>query len=952
MREHGRARSEPEPAAETVTQTHGPEAGTAPAETPGLELPVGSHVGPFRLERLLGQGGMGAVYLATDERLERQVAIKFHQECNTLAFTRFEREAKILAKLSHRNIVAVHEVGIHRGRLYLAMEYIDGGTLRQWLAGAERSWQEIVALFRQVGEGLAAAHDAGLVHRDFKLDNVLVGSNGRVCVADFGIAQLAPERDGDTPPGAGGFELTTPSGDIVGTLRYMAPEQLRGQDVTAAADQFSFCVCLFEAVYGERPFEGGDVDSLLRAIAAVDRVIPGSKRRIPSRIHRAIVKGLSADPGDRHENMSVLLAALAPPRSRRKQVIVTALFAAATAALVLASVRDKDSAAVCGGAETALADQWGPSQAEAIQRAFRATGASYAPGLASRLTARLDDYASEWRSMYETACKATRVTKEQSAELLDLRMSCLSRRQLQLGAVARNLGAIDNKSLMSADKLVVQLEPISDCAATDRLMFESSSGLALERSPYAEELRQRLAEVRLMAVRGQHELAERGTREILGHARALGYGQRLAEATYELSQLARERGRIDEAIELAYEAAALANKSGQRRLLAKTWGRLVHWHGFEKRQTNRALTLARVAQTSLAGLPGAANEQGILEDAIAAVYFRKHDYASARTHLQRSLELLRVAFGPDHPNVAGAQNNLGIVARRLGNLPQARDYLRSALASKSKHLSADHPRLAATHVNLANVLMGLGEYEDAEEQARRALAIRRAIYPENHPLVARAMTSLALALGNQYRWKEALRLCVRVHAILSRIHDHNHPAVAQSLRHLAQAHAQLGEHARAVQELETSLAIHTRAPRSRPAEVCSVRIDLAASLAALGRKAEALQQLEKGVELGRRAYHDRHPEWAPLLLNAASAYVMAGDARQGLSLAQQAYEVAERARVPLIRAEALFLIARTRSPAAPELARKAKALLEAMSRPPRHQLEQINRWLGELKPPK
>jgi serine/threonine-protein kinase len=291
----------------------------APLPAPSAPAPEASpRLGRFYLLRKLGEGGMGVVYVGYDEALDRRVAIKLLRPTAT-SRAWLLREGKALGRLMHPHVVTVHEVGEHDGRLFLAMELVEGGTLRAWLAERPRSFEEILAVFVQAGRGLAASHAAGLVHRDFKPDNVLVGKDGGARVVDFGIAALAgaaPPAEGSpdvrpSPGGAGPPEppLTQP-GAIAGTPGFIAPELLRGERATAASDQWSFCVALYRAVYGAAPFPDRDLAALLRAAAPDPAAPPPRREGVPAWLGPLVLRGLASEPAARHPSMEALLDAI------------------------------------------------------------------------------------------------------------------------------------------------------------------------------------------------------------------------------------------------------------------------------------------------------------------------------------------------------------------------------------------------------------------------------------------------------------------------------------------------------------------------------------------------------------------------------------------------------------------------------------------------------------------
>jgi serine/threonine protein kinase len=252
------------PETETVRWSGQPTQSPLPEPEP---LARGTQVGRYVLLDAVGSGGMGVVYAAYDPELDRKVAIKLLRfdrlgsEAGERDRLRLQREAQAIARLSHPNVVHVYDVGTFGDQVFVAMEFVAGRTLRQWAEEEPRPWREVVDRFALAGRGLAAAHAAGLIHRDFKPDNVLLGDDGRVRVVDFGLARPAgqqPAPEGERTPSGGTLaHPLTEWGVVVGTPAYMAPEQLRGEASDERSDQLSFCVSLYETLYGERPFPGG-----------------------------------------------------------------------------------------------------------------------------------------------------------------------------------------------------------------------------------------------------------------------------------------------------------------------------------------------------------------------------------------------------------------------------------------------------------------------------------------------------------------------------------------------------------------------------------------------------------------------------------------------------------------------------------------------------------------------
>ncbi len=302
-----------------------------------------TRVGRYHVLRRLGVGGMSIVFDAFDPELDRRVALKLLDparfDTTGDSRARLIREARAMAQVSHPNVVPVYDVGEHEDAVYIAMELVHGQTLGHWTAETARPWSEVLQMYMQAGRGLAAAHRAGLVHRDFKPENVLVGDDGRARVVDFGLARPASTEsmiedalDGDVLlPGdtatdltvTGGVDVTrfddsvtgpegqvTVTGVICGTPAYMAPEQHLGQPAGPKCDQFSYCVALWEALYLERPFQGKTAFAIADAILEGRLRIPPKKSFVPVWLRNIITRGLATDPRDRHDTMNSMLASV------------------------------------------------------------------------------------------------------------------------------------------------------------------------------------------------------------------------------------------------------------------------------------------------------------------------------------------------------------------------------------------------------------------------------------------------------------------------------------------------------------------------------------------------------------------------------------------------------------------------------------------------------------------
>ncbi|MEX1363935.1 MAG: serine/threonine-protein kinase, partial [Nannocystaceae bacterium] len=370
-----------------------------------------ARIGRYTILDAIGAGGMGRVYRAYDPQLDRRVALKLMhprvEEDATGAARRLRKEAKALARLNHPNVVTVFEVGLEASERFIAMEYVQGQHLAQWVAEhpvptpwrADARMESALAILHQAAKGLAAAHAVGLIHRDFKPSNVLLGDDGRVRVADFGLARVAPTMGTSAGPSSGADEAatTTTSG---GTPRYMAPEQLAGRRVDARTDQYAFCVSAWEVLFGEHPNpEWSEEDR---------RPAPSGA---PTALVRLLERGLALEPDLRFADMTQLLAAWPRRKSSARRA-----WALASGALVLATVAsfgwweavEQDDAESCDGATAGMDATWNATEAARIQDAFVATQLPFAAAAAQRVAQTLDGYVDEWKTTRAEDCESGR----------------------------------------------------------------------------------------------------------------------------------------------------------------------------------------------------------------------------------------------------------------------------------------------------------------------------------------------------------------------------------------------------------------------------------------------------------------------------------------------------------------------------------------------------------------
>jgi len=492
--------------------------------------------GRFRLLERLGSGGMGVVYSAYDPDLRRLVALKIVRVPSSGRQSALA-EARALARLAHPNVVPVYDVGVEADCVYIVMELVHGETLRGWAQGRDR--RAILDAYAQAGRALAVAHSAGLVHRDFKPDNAVVGRDDRVRVVDFGLAREAAD-----PSDPAHLAVS-----VGGTPRYMAPEQAAGKPVTPAADQYSFCVALREALCDE------DRD-------------PRS-RRLPRWIARALDRGCAPDAGARFASMSQLLAALArdPVRVWRRRIAQGAVLVVVAATAFFGGIRGEPE--ICGAGAAELAATWDPlEQATALARIARM--GSYGRMLAPQLDRILHDHASRWIAGYRDACLAHH-RGEQSAAVLDRRMACLARGRSALAAVAGIVGSADSGNLPEIARAARTIPDPASCADIDTLVADTAPPPPAVAKDVAR-VRDQLERAHVLLAAGLADQARAVAATHVARARDIGYRPLLAEALLVEGHAIMLEDRAG-AVPILTEATNVAMLAGADAMAVEAWAR-------------------------------------------------------------------------------------------------------------------------------------------------------------------------------------------------------------------------------------------------------------------------------------------------------------------------------------------------------------------------------------------
>lgn len=693
----------------------------------------GRSVGRYVAIHAIGAGSMGIVYLAYDPELDRRVALKrlsVDGVDESEHRRRVSEEAKAMARLSHPNVVAVHDIVTADEATYIAMEYVDGTTLTRWRAG--RSAEELLGAFVQAGEGLAAAHAVNVIHRDFKPDNVLVSLDGRVLVTDFGLAASAAQ-DSLNVADAGSNDRPT----LVGTPRYLAPELFDGEVAGPGADQYSFCYALAESLLGGPPLEGstGELLSAKRG-GQLRSALPAS-----GRVRRALAKGLAPDPRERHASMQALLSELRPRRQRAALAAVGVVGAVAVAGALLAS---QSSEAVCPA--VALDDVYSSVHRDRIGAALSSWPDSEA--WLAKIDEGLSTYAASWEDMHVDACEATHVRRTQTLEILEARMGCLEGRRRELRALVSVLSELSPEAGPTAINSVHRLPSVASCADPG----------AFHRPRPGDEIpeptRNRLAEARAMVDASDYARASATLVELNQEAREHGPLLR-GKLAMTASWLLANRGDKEPTREKLQEALVAAEAAGDdptrlRALLLSTF--IV---GYSLADAPEGQRLADRAEALAARIKAGPVEWARLWRYRGLIAQRQGRFDEAAQAHQRSVEQLEAAQLETHPEYPKSLTELGNAHRTLRDLDKAEAEYRRALEAQRNALGDAHPHLANTLHGLGDVLSARREFDEALQLYDDALQIYRRFFGDTHRFVAGVRLAKAIVYFGQERYAAA-----------------------------------------------------------------------------------------------------------------------------------------------------------------------------------------------------
>jgi tetratricopeptide (TPR) repeat protein len=839
---------------------------------------------------------MGVVYAAYDPELDRKVAVKLLRarpedpRAAAEGQARLQREAQAMARLSHPNVVPVFDVGVVADRLFLAMELVEGCDARQWRERAPRTWQQVLSIYLQAARGLLAAHGAGLVHRDFKPENVLVGADGRARVVDFGLAR--PGAEAARGSGAVLDSRVTLDGRLLGTPAYMAPEQWRGEIADARSDQFAFCVALWEALTGAPPFPPGP-----RAEQAARPVWPSSGPRVPGSVRRALLRGLSFHSSERFDSMQQLVALLEQASSRYRRRVGVAVGAGAllaVALLVSATVLRRPKA--CTGAPARVQRVWGAPQAERLERAFLATQEPFASKVASTVREALDAYARDWSRMSTEACLATRERQEQPEPVLALRMACLERRLGELGALVEVLSRTDREVVLRAPSAVQALTPLAGCADVAALLQQVPAPADASTRARVDAVLGRVGQAKALLDAGRYAEGAALARTLESEARETGYAPAHAEALAMLGRLAMAAGQPDAEARLlearyAAEASRLDGVSAEVAIYLSqlVWTRGEHsraeewWrHGeatlrrlggdarievllLTRRasmlaQTNRypeAIELAQHVLKLLEQLHGP-EDPSLAEPLVLTAVFLRNRQQEALVLARRALELRLKALGPEHPDVAAVWATIGQIERDQHHHEAELEAQEKSLAIVERSPGPRHPLAGRAHWNMATALNNLGELERALEHQRRAAEIFEQVYGPVHHMSGEALLGVAGIQQQLGRGVEALATGRTALERLEEVQGKDHSSLIMEISGVGEMLEERGEEQAALEYYQRSLKAAESWPPS--GKVAFAKMGMARIHLRHGRVGQARALVEQALEAQEKHNGIMHPE--------------------------------------------------------------------------------------------
>lgn len=770
------------------------------------------NIGRFTVLQYLGSGAMGVVYAAYDPKLDRKVALKLVRsrvdEADAEALERLTGEARAMARLSHANVVAVHEVGEFHGQVFIAMEYVTGENLRAWLNRGNRTTDEVVRTFHQAARGLAAAHRAGVVHRDFKPENVLVDEDGAVRVSDFGLAR----SDGLEKVSATAFDSHSPIGmsrsrGLVGTPAYMAPEQLKGGKADARSDQFAFCLALYEALSGgQRPFEGQTPAALLKEMEVGPPSLgPLLRRVVPLRLQRLVLRGLSLDPRERYPSMDALVADLGrDPWFLRRLFLGGMVALAAATVLMWGSLRLANSSPVlCRGGEAMMKPVWSVERRAALAAGLEKAADALSVQARTRLLTRLDDWAQQWQTEYTEACQATMAPSDQPRSALTARLLCLQSRLDDGDVLVQVLLESDAKALGRGLDLVEAMKPLAACRdVTARPMM---AGLGHKDSAAFSSLQRRVAQLQTRHEMGVQSL-EAEADALITDLEQVGAKTLLAEVLLVRGVMRSVAANQSEAARETFQRARLvALSAGHDFVAVQALSReiIVVAYALGQPEEARALEPTLMALLERAGHPPELEAEALVR--LSAAMALRGETQESRRLAERSIALLEKAR-PQSLTLARAYADAAISSQSEGDWLDVLDKMSKAVAIRTSVVGPDSRLMTLSYLNIASAYNALNRPREAEAHFQKFQAMLDRYFPAEHKYRALVPQMKAEMARNAGDFEQSLKLLEEASTMLDALGLKQSGQRSQLDVDLGRAYLEMGQLPRCLTFIDRALA--------------------------------------------------------------------------------------------------------------------------------------------------
>ena len=903
--------------ADTIVEPPAGAGGQDPSSTEDDEtLAPGSRLGRYVVLEEIGAGGMGLVFSAYDPELNRKVALKLlrprHRERKHTR-SRLLKEAQALAKLAHPNVITVYDVGTLGERVFVAMELVEGDTLKGWLDTKKRKWDEVLEVFIPAGRGLSAAHAANLVHRDFKPDNVLIGHDGRVRVMDFGLA-----RPVQTDTGTGGSldgspaddlrssldpleandvgdPMLTQTGSLMGTPAFMAPEQHLGKPTDHRSDQYSFCIALYWALFGERPFDGADAGTLAKQKAEGLIKDPPGGSGVPTWVRRIVLRGLSTDPDDRFGSMDELLDTLADdPRARRRKVFagVAAVLFGVLGVQYMRSRQPK----VCQDSPQLFATVWNDGRRATATAGVSAVEGEHIDPTWSRAVATIDAYGEAWIQMHREACEATHLRGEQSTRLLELRNNCLQERLDELDALAASFSEADVQTATRSAHAAASIAPLSHCADSEALAAAVDPPETESTKAAVAELRRELARAKALESLGKAREALAVAEAAHRSAAELDYPPIVAEARYRVGHVQAAKGDAEQAEVNLSESNWLGASVKHDAIAASAASALVHLVGRQMQRHDDGLGWARHAEAAIKRIGMGGVQEARLRHDVGVILGASDEHARAIESLEQARDLYERAPFTELARIE-LLRDLADVHVRAGRFDEASVAFEAAHDQAAQILGATHPEVALAIAGQGRVAEGRGDVDTARRRTREAIELLTRALGDHALDHVPLHEQLSASFARQRRWNEAIEhASIAYRLLLDERGDH--PRVARSLHELGNLMSEAERLDDARSHHEQALAMWEKTRGEDHPDVAHALTSLGLLDIAADAPQSAVERLERALKLrGGRGLDPRLLARTQFAL-AKALHATGGDHPRARELATKARDTLHKGKSP------------------------------------------------------